>query len=112
MKKLIDMWFEAEEIALQFSQTKFYDIGAKLIKTLVLFVVCVIALTYLLMSSVVSFVMNCLNKVKKPKPKPIPQPPLASVMSEKYNEFGVPEDVSKKDGPISENDYENLRKVL
>ena len=50
MKKFIELWFKSEDIAVQFSQTSFYDISAKVIKTIVLFVVCVIALVYFLIS--------------------------------------------------------------
>ena len=32
MQKLIDMWFEAEQMALDFSQTKFYEVGVKVLK--------------------------------------------------------------------------------
>ena len=31
MQKIIDMWFESEEIAVQFSQSKMYDVGARVL---------------------------------------------------------------------------------
>ena len=55
MQKIIDMWFESEEIAVQFSQSKMYDVGARVIKTVVLFVVCLIGLSYVLVGKVTGY---------------------------------------------------------
>jgi hypothetical protein len=108
MQKIIDMWFESEEIALQFSQSKMYDVGAKVIKTVVLFVVCLIGLSYVLVGKVTGYAMNKLRKIEtKPMPLPKTMPEETS-----YTENGLPKEVARKGEGMSENDYENLRKVL
>mgnify|MGYP003116557224 CR=1 FL=1 len=108
MKKFIELWFKSEDIAVQFSQTSFYDISAKVIKTIVLFVVCVIALVYFLISAVVSYTMNKLRDtdIYKPDlPKTVPQ-------DTQYSDTGLPKDITKQGDKISESDYNNIRKVL
>ena len=109
MQKIIDMWFESEEIAVQFSQSKMYDVGSKIIKTIVLFMVCLIALAYLLVGMITSVVMDCLRGVKKEEKPPLPKTMPAETS---YTETGLPEELGKKGEGMSENDYENLRKVL
>ena len=65
MKKIIDMWFDAEQIAVQFSQTSVYDVGSKIIKTVVLFMICLIGLAYLLLSMITRFGITWLRGVEK-----------------------------------------------
>lgn len=108
IKKFVGMWFEAEEIALQFSHSKIYDVGAKVIKTVVLFVVCLIGLSYVLVGKVTGYAMNKLRNVETktiPAPKTIPA-------ETHYTDTGLPKEVARKGEGMSENDYENLRKVL
>ena len=108
MQKIIDMWFEAEEIAVQFSQSKMYDVGARVIKTVVLFAVCLIGLMYVLVGKVTGVAMDKLRNVKT-KPVPLPKTVPADT---NYTDTGLPKEVSRKGEGMSENDYENLRKVL
>ena len=108
MQKIIDMWFESEEIALQFSHSKMYNVGAKVIKTVVLFVVCLIGLSYVLVGKVTGYAMNKLRNVET-KPMPLPKTIPADT---NYTDTGLPKEVARKGEGMSENDYENLRKVL
>ena len=108
MQKIIDMWFEAEEIASQFTQTRLYDVGARVIKTVVLFCVCLIGLSYVLVGKMTGYAMNKLRHVETktiPTPKTIPA-------DTSYTDTGLPKEINKKGEGMSENDYENLRKVL
>jgi hypothetical protein len=109
MQKIINVWFEAEDIALQFSQTRMYDIGARIMKTIVLFSVCVIGLLYVLVGKVTGYAMNRLRDVET---KPTPIIPKTITADSNYTENGLPEELSRKGEGMSENDYENLRKVL
>jgi len=111
MQKIINVWFEAEDIALQFSQTRMYDIGARIMKTIVLFSVCVIGLLYVLVGKVTGYAMNRLRDVET-KPKPTPIIPKTITADSNYTANGLPEELSRKGEGMSENDYENLRKVL
>ena len=108
MQKIIDMWFESEEIALQFSHSKMYNVGAKVIKTVVLFVVCLIGLSYVLVGKVTGYAMNKLRNIET-KPMPLPKTIPADT---NYTDTGLPKEVARKGEGMSENDYENLRKVL
>ena len=106
MQKFIDMWFEAEQMALDFSQTKFYAVGVKVLKTVILFVICLFALSYIVVAAITGYAMNKLRKVEKqPLPKTVP-------VDNEYTETGLPKEVAKKGESMSESDYENLRKVL
>ena len=106
MQKLIDMWFEAEQMALDFSQTKFYEVSVKVLKTVILFVICLLALSYIVVAAFTGYAMNKLRKVEKqPLPKTVP-------VDNEYTETGLPKEVAKKGESMSESDYENLRKVL
>lgn len=109
MKKIIDMWFDAEQIAVQFSQTSVYDVGSKIIKTVVLFMVCLIGLAYLLLSMITSFAITWLRGVEKEEKPPLPKTMPAETS---YTATGLPNELGKKGEGMSENDYENLRKVL
>ena len=108
IQKIIDMWFEAEEIALQFSQTALYDVSAKIIKTIVLFLVCLIGLLYVLISKVTNYAINKLHNVETKTPSL----PKTTPADTNYTDTGLPKEVSKKGEGMSENDYNNLRKVL
>ena len=50
MQKFINMWFEAEQMALDFSQTKFYEVGVKVLKTVILFLICLFQYFLILIS--------------------------------------------------------------
>ena len=111
MEKIIGMWFEAEDIALQFSQTRMYDVGARVMKTIVLFSVCLIGLLYVLVGKVTGYAMNRLRAVET-KPTPTPTIPKTITADSNYTATGLPEELTRKGEGMSENDYENLRKVL
>lgn len=108
MKKLVEMWFQAENVAWRFSQTKFYEVGAKVIKTIVLFVVCLLALSYFLISTVVNYIMNKLRRADvytADLHNTVPQ-------DTQYTNTGLPKDVTKQGDKMSESDYNKIRKVL
>ena len=109
MQKLINMWFEAEQMALTFSQTKFYEVAVKVLKTVILFVICLLALSYIVVAAITGYAMNKLRKVEQ---EPTPPSPKTKPAETHYSEHGIPEDIGRKGDSMSESDYENLRKVL
>jgi len=109
MKKFIELWFKSEDIAVQFSQTSFYDIIAKIIKTIVLFIVCLLGLCYLIISEIVNFIIS---KSREVKPKEEPPLPPTEPYNTQYTDMGIPKEVPKKGDNLSESDYKNLRKML
>ena len=129
MKKLIDWWFDAEQIAMKIYKSEYFDIVIKIFKTIVLLIICVMTFGFVLILNITKALVNNVPKQSE-KYKNTPaigtpmgavtantkhkdeQPELRSVASEKYNKFGMPEEMGKKGKNMSENDYYNLRKVL
>jgi len=119
MNKLTEIWFKAEDLAVQFSQTKFTDISVKVLKTISLFIICVIAICYLLIQEGISLIFKEKKHIPTPPKNDLSKDgPLRSIMSEKYgeieeyNEHGFPKNLKRTDGPMSEKEYTELRKVL
>ena len=116
MKKIIDIWFDAESYTVKVTSYQYIITAFKYIEAIFQIILCAIIFTFLLVLELTLLVIVKISALKlyKPKLKQIKptQPPLASVISEKYNKHGMPETISKKSGPMSEKEYSDLRKVL
>ena len=110
MKKLIDWWFDAEQIAMNMYQSDYFDIVIKIFKTLVLFVFCVVSFIFVVLYNLTKALFkNAPKKDSKPISTPVMGTPAGSV---NYSKHGLPEEIGKTGDSMSQNDYENLRKVL
>jgi|TARA_Y100000294_G_C8327682_1_gene245354 hypothetical protein len=116
MKKIIDIWFDAESYTVKVTSYQYIITAFKYIEAIFQIILCAIIFTFLLVLELTLLVIVKISALKlyKPKLKQIKptQPPLTSVVSEKYNKHGMPETISKKSGPMSEKEYSDLRKVL
>ena len=116
MKKLMDIWFEAESYTVKFSTPKYVITVLKYIGTVLQLLLCTIIFIFLLILRLVhlgyypiSFGIDKISTLKLHKPKPKePFKPLTPG----YNKHGYPDNIKRPDGPISEKEYENMRKVL
>ncbi len=116
MKKIIDIWFDAESYTVKVTSYQYIITAFKYIEAIFQIILCAIIFTFLLVLELTLLVIVKISALKlyKPKLKQIKptQPPLTSVVSEKYNKHGMPEAISKKSEPMSEKEYSELRKVL
>tara|TARA_S200002703_G_scaffold159029_1_gene171098 strand:+ start:1253 stop:1585 length:333 start_codon:yes stop_codon:yes gene_type:complete len=110
MKKLIDWWFDAEQIAMNMYQSEYFGIVIKILKTVILFVFCVVSFACVLLYKIT----KALFKNVPQQDTDITQPPVVSspLGAVNYSKYGLPEELGKKGEGMSQNDYENLRKVL
>ena len=109
MKKLMDIWFEAESYTVKFSTPKYVITVLKYIGTVLQLLLCTIIFIFLLILRPISFGIDKIRTLKLHKPKPKePFKPLTPG----YNKHGYPDNIKRPDGPISEKEYENMRKVL
>ena len=110
MKKLIDWWFDAEQIAMNIYQSDFFKIVIKILKTIVLFVFCIASfICVVLYNFTKALFKNAPKQDSKPISTPVMGTPAGSV---NYSKHGLPQEISKTGDSMSQNDYENLRKVL
>ena len=110
MKKLIDWWFDAEQIAMRVYQSYYFNIVIKIFKTIVLFVFCVVSFICVIVFNITKALFkNAPKKENKITSTPVMGTPLGAV---NYSEHGLPEEIGKTGDGMSQNDYENLRKVL
>ena len=109
MKKLMDIWFEAESYTVKFSTPKYVITVLKYIGTVLQLLLCTIIFIFLLILRPISFGIDKISTLKlhKPKPKESLKP-----LTPEYNKHGYPDNIKRPDGPISEKEYENMRKVL
>ncbi len=112
----MDIWFDAESYTVKVTSYQYIITAFKYIEAIFQIILCAIIFTFLLVLELTLLVIVKISALKlyKPKLKQIKptQPPLTSVVSEKYNKHGMPETISKKSGPMSEKEYSDLRKVL
>ena len=110
MKKLIDWWFDAEQIAMRVYQSDYFNIVIKICKTMVLFVFCVVSFICVVLYNVFKALFkNAPQQDSKPISTPVMGTPAGAV---NYSKHGLPQEIGKTGDGISQNDYENLRKVL
>ena len=110
MKKLIDWWFDAEQIAMSVYQSNYFNICIKIFKTIVLFVLCVASFICVVLYNLTKALFkNAPQQDNKPISTPVMGTPAGAV---NYSEHGLPKEVGKTGEGMSQNDYENLRKVL
>ena len=110
MKKLIDWWFDAEQIAMRVYQSDYFGIVIKILKTIVLFVFCVLSFICVIVFNITKALFkNAPKEENKITSTPVMGTPLGAV---NYSEHGLPEEIGKTGDGMSQNDYENLRKVL
>ena len=117
MKKIIDIWFDAESYTVKVTSYQYIITAFKYIEAIFQIILCAIIFTFLLVFELTLLGIDKISTLKLHKPKlkqikPTQPPPLESIISEKYNEHGIPEDVGRKDEPMSEKEYSELRKVL
>jgi len=109
MKKLIDIWFEAESYTVKFTSYEYVITVLKYIGTILQLLLCTIVFIFLLIFGIISLGIDKINTLKLHKPKrKEPFKPL----TQGYNKHGFPDDVKRTDGHLSEKEYENMRKVL
>ena len=105
----MDIWFEAESYTVRFSTPKYVITVLKYIGTILQLLLCTIIFIFLLILRPISFGIDKISTLKLHKPKPKePFKPLTPG----YNKHGYPDNIKRPDGPISEKEYENMRKVL
>tara|TARA_B100000282_G_scaffold278366_1_gene237906 strand:- start:339 stop:671 length:333 start_codon:yes stop_codon:yes gene_type:complete len=110
MKKLIDWWFDAEQIAMNVYKSDYFNIIIKIFKTIILFVFCVVSFICVVLYNVFKALFkNAPQQDTEPVSTPVMGTPLGAV---NYSEHGLPEEIGKTGDGMSQNDYENLRKVL
>ena len=114
MKKLIDWWFDAEQIAMRVYQSDYFGIVIKILKTIVLFVFCVVSFICVIVYNITkALIKNAPQEENKITSTPVMGTPLGAVSGNtQYSEHGLPEEIGKTGDGMSQNDYENLRKVL
>ena len=110
MKKLIDWWFDAEQIAMNMYQSNYFNIVIKIFKTMILFVFCVVSFVFVILFNLTKALFkNAPQQDSKPISTPVMGTPAGAV---NYSEYGLPQEINKTGDGMSQNDYENLRKVL
>jgi hypothetical protein len=114
MKKLIDIWFDAESYTIKLTKLISYEYVItvfKYIKTILQLLLCAIIFSFLFVFELILFGIDKISTLKLRKPKVEPEIDIKPMVPE-YNKHGIPKDVGRRDGPITEKDYENMRKVL
>ena len=110
MKKLIDWWFDAEQIAMNMYQSNYFNIVIKIFKTMILFVFCVVSFVFVILYNLTKALFkNAPKQDSEPISTPVMGTPAGAV---NYSEHGLPQEINKTGDGMSQNDYENLRKVL
>jgi hypothetical protein len=113
MKKLINIWFEAESYTVKLSSREYVITVLKYIGTILQLLLCTIIFIFLLILRPILFGIDKISTLKlhKSEPKPKTKEPFKP-LTPGYNKHGYPENLKRPDGPISEKEYENMRKVL
>ena len=114
MNKIINLWFQAEELAMKIYKSEYFDIVIKIFKTIVLLIICVITFGFVLILNITkALVTNVPKQSEKNTNTPAIGTPMGAVTANtKYTEHGLPDDMAKKGSEMTENDYYKLRKVL
>ena len=82
----------------------------KIFKTIILFVFCVVSFICVVLYNVFKALFkNAPQQDSKPISTPVMGTPAGAV---NYSKHGLPQEIGKTGDGISQNDYENLRKVL
>jgi len=110
MKKLIDWWFDAEQIAMNMYQSEYFNIVIKIFKTIILFVFCAVSFVFVILYNLTKALFkNAPQHDSESISTPVMGTPAGAV---NYSKHGLPQDINKTGNGMSQNDYENLRKVL